>query len=54
MAEVNAVTVNSWTYSRGTEDDAGLDFRKTLAIQMLENTIDHKLVDRSPMMARKM
>jgi len=40
MADMNAAILNFWTDSKGTEDDAGLDFRKTLAIQMLEK-IDH-------------
>ena len=50
MAEVNAV--NSWARAMGVEDDAGLDFQRNLAVQMLESNIDNKLFHGSPKKAR--
>ena len=50
VAEVNAV--NSHARSRGVKGDAGLEFRRKLAVQMLENNLDNELIHRSPIRAR--
>jgi hypothetical protein len=50
VAEVNAV--NSRERSRGVEGEAGLDFRRILAVKMMENNIDDNLIHRSPVRVR--
>ena len=50
VAEVNAV--NSRARARGVEGDAGLDFRRNLAVQMLENNLDQGFNNRSPIRAK--
>ena len=49
-AEVNAV--NSCAHSRGVKGEDGLNFRKKLAVQMMEYNIDDDLIHRSPIRVR--